>query len=103
MTVLLSFGNTLAMRYETSMTIKGQITVPKDVRDLLGLKPGQKVRIEMDEDGTVRILRADADAEREARLARVREAQAAFKAQDPMPGMDGLTFQRWIRGDGPEV
>ena len=91
------------MRYETSMTVKGQITVPKDVRDLLGLKPGQKVQIELGEDGTVRILRADADAEREARQARVREAQAAFKAQDPMPGMDGLTFQRWIRGDGPEV
>ncbi len=91
------------MRYETSMTVKGQITVPKDVRDLLGLKPGQKVQIEMDEDGVVRILRADADAGREARLARVREAQVAFKAQDPMPEMDGLTFQRWIRGDGPEV
>jgi AbrB family looped-hinge helix DNA binding protein len=91
------------MRYQTSMTVKGQITVPKDVRDLLGLKPGQKVQIEMGEDGVVRILRADADTERRAKLARVRDAQAAFKAQDPMPGMDGLTFQRWIRGDGPEV
>jgi AbrB family looped-hinge helix DNA binding protein len=91
------------MRYQTSMTVKGQITVPKDVRDLLGLKPGQKVQIELGEDGVVRILRADADTERRAKLARVRDAQAAFKAQDPMPGMDGLTFQRWIRGDGPEV
>lgn len=90
------------MRYETNMTVKGQITVPKDVRDLLGLKPGQKVGIELDDDGTVRIVKADELAVREARLARVREVQAAFKTQDPMPGMDGLTYQRWLR-EGPEV
>lgn len=90
------------MRYDTNMTVKGQITVPKGVRDLLGLKPGQKVGIVMDDDGTVRILRADETVEREARLARVHEVQAAFKAQDPMPGMDPVTYQRWLR-EGPEV
>lgn len=31
------------------MTSKGQMTVPKDVRDRLGLRPGDKV--EFDEDG----------------------------------------------------
>lgn len=90
------------MRYETNMTVKGQITVPKDVRDLLGLKPGQKVRIVLDDDGTVRILRADDTAEREGRLTRLREVQAAFKAQDPFVGMDPLEYQRWIR-ESPEV
>jgi AbrB family looped-hinge helix DNA binding protein len=89
------------MRYETSMTVKGQITVPKDVRDMLGLKPGQKVQIEVDADGVVRILRAD--AQREARLARVREAQAAFKAQDPMPGISNAEWFAVVRGPGPEV
>lgn len=90
------------MRYETNMTVKGQITVPKDVRDYLGLKPGQKVQIETNEDGTVQILKADQAVRREERLARVREIQAAFKAQDPMPGMSGLEYQRWIR-ESPEV
>lgn len=90
------------MRYETNMTVKGQITVPKDVRDLLGLKPGQKVRIETTEDGRVQIMKADDAARREERHARVRAMQAAFKAQDPMPGMDGLEYQRWIR-ESPEV
>lgn len=90
------------MRYETSMTVKGQITVPKDVRNLLGLKPGQKVGIVLDDDGTVRIMQADEAAKREAKLACVREVQTAFKAQDPMPGTDGLTYQRWLR-EGPEV
>lgn len=90
------------MRYDTRMTVKGQITVPKDVRDALGLKPGQKVRIEVGEDGVVRILGANREQEREAHLARVREVQAAFKAQDPMPNTDPLEYQRWLR-DGPEV
>lgn len=90
------------MRYETSMTVKGQITVPKDVREALGLKPGQKVRIEVDEHGVVRILGANVDIERRAKLDRIREMQAAFKAQDPMPGVDGLAYQRWLR-EGPEV
>ena len=86
------------MRYETSMTVKGQITVPKDVRDALGLKPGQKVRIEVDDDGVVRILGANEPAEREARLARVREVQAAFKAQDPTPEMSNAEWFAAVRG-----
>jgi len=89
------------MRYETNMTVKGQITVPKDVRDLLGLKPGQKVQIETDPDGTVRIVKADQDAEAERRkaefLARLKEAQAIFKANDPYPGMSTDEFMSMIR------
>ena len=90
------------MRYETRMTVKGQITIPKDVRVSLGLAPGQKVSIELQGDGSVYILKANEAAKREEKLARVRAIQAAFKAQDPMPGMDGLAYQRWIR-EGPEV
>lgn len=89
------------MRYETSMTIKGQITVPKDVRDLLGLKPGQKVRIETDPDGTVRIVKADPGAEAEQRkaefLERMKRAQAIFAANDAYPGMSTDEFMAMIR------
>lgn len=91
------------MRYETSMTVKGQITVPKDVRDLLGLKPGQKVGIELDDDGTVRIVRPAAGSGKDEWLARVKEAQRKFGGKHRFMGMDGLEYQRWIRPDRIDV
>lgn len=42
--------------YESTVTAKGQTTLPKDVRDLLGLKPGDRIRYLVTGD-TVRILR----------------------------------------------
>lgn len=42
--------------YESTVTAKGQTTLPKDVRDLLGLEPGDRIRYLVSGD-TVRILR----------------------------------------------
>lgn len=42
--------------YESTVTAKGQTTLPKDVRDLLGLEPGDRIRYFVTGD-TVRILR----------------------------------------------
>lgn len=42
------------------MTSKGQITVPKPVRDRLGLAPGDYLRFTFEEDGTVRVEPLDA-------------------------------------------
>lgn len=91
------------MRYETRMTVKGQITVPKDVRDSLGLKPGQKVGIELDAEGNARIIKVDEDGEKAEFLNRVRDAQQRYGGRDRFGGMDGVAYQRWIRGGGPEV
>jgi antitoxin PrlF len=46
---------------EAKMTSKGQITVPKDVRLRLGLKPGDRVRFIVEGDGRVRLLPAKRD------------------------------------------
>lgn len=95
------------MYYQSNMTSKGQVTVPKDIRDALGLAPGQAVEFELDADGNARILRADDRTSIEKKkadwLKRLNEVRAEFKLQDPFAGMDGLEYQRWIRGDGPEV
>jgi antitoxin PrlF len=37
----------------TTMTIKGQVTVPREIRDRLGLKSGDKMAFTMLSDGTV--------------------------------------------------
>lgn len=37
----------------TTMTTKGQVTVPRDIRDRLGLKSGDKMAFTMLSDGTV--------------------------------------------------
>jgi AbrB family looped-hinge helix DNA binding protein len=48
---------------EAKMTSKGQITVPKDVRLRLNLKPGDRVRFIIEADGRVRFLPAKRDIE----------------------------------------
>ena len=41
---------------QSTMTSKGQITVPKAVRERLHLNPGDKIEFLVDEDGTVRVI-----------------------------------------------
>jgi antitoxin PrlF len=41
---------------EATMTTKGQITIPKAVRDRLRLEPGDKVYFDITEDGSVRLV-----------------------------------------------
>lgn len=36
--------------YQVSLTKKGQMTIPKEIREKLDLSPGSKVSIEFDED-----------------------------------------------------
>lgn len=39
-----------------TMTTKGQITIPKEIRDALHLKPGDRVDFVLFEDGTAKLL-----------------------------------------------
>jgi AbrB family looped-hinge helix DNA binding protein len=42
-----------------TVTAKGQVTIPKPVRDLLGIVPGSKVDFRRIDDGNVVIVRSD--------------------------------------------
>jgi antitoxin PrlF len=41
---------------ESALTVKGQATIPKSIRDHLGLKPGDRVKFFVHPDGTVVLL-----------------------------------------------
>ncbi|WP_115734389.1 AbrB/MazE/SpoVT family DNA-binding domain-containing protein [Aminobacter aminovorans] len=43
----------------TTVTAKGQVTIPKPVRELLGIVPGSRVDFRRAADGSVVITRAD--------------------------------------------
>jgi antitoxin PrlF len=43
----------------TTVTAKGQVTIPKPIRDLLGIAPGSKVDFRRAADGRVVLTRAD--------------------------------------------
>jgi AbrB family looped-hinge helix DNA binding protein len=112
LTVLPILGITSSMNmhnriFRSSLTSKCQATIPKVVREALGLEPGGEVAFELDESGNVRILKVDEGAEIERRKAqfrqRLEEVRKKFRPLPEFAGMDGLEYQRWIRGDGPEV
>lgn len=47
------------MTMTTTVTAKGQVTIPKAVRDLLGIAPGSKVDFQRTADGSIVLIRAD--------------------------------------------
>ena len=50
----------------TTVTTKGQVTIPKPVRDLLGIGPGSKVDFRRAADGSVVLSRADRNSQQAA-------------------------------------
>jgi len=55
-----------------TVTSKGQVTIPKQVRDRLGIKPGSKVDFEVGEDGRAFLRRVGKRTVKPSRFDRMR-------------------------------
>ena len=55
----------------TTLTIKGQVTIPKQIRDALDLQPGCKLNFAVNDDGDVLLQKAVAGAKSSKRGAPV--------------------------------
>jgi AbrB family looped-hinge helix DNA binding protein len=51
----------------TTLTIKGQVTIPKQIRDALDLKPGCKINFAVNDSGDVILQKADAASANKAK------------------------------------
>ena len=65
------------MAKHNKLTVKGQVTVPKDVRDALGLRPGSRVSFEKNGAGDFVLRKVEPDA-----IAYEEQYQAALRAID---------------------
>lgn len=74
----------------TTVTSKGQVTIPKAVRDQLGLKPGSKVEFRSGRDGEIVLKRAD-EKRPPSRFAKLRGHAG--------PGMTTDQIMALLRGD----
>ncbi len=67
------------------VTAKGQVTIPKEVRDLLGLRPGSKVEFRRAADGSVVL------------------SNAVDKALSGQPAISRFERFRGQAGEGPDT
>jgi antitoxin PrlF len=80
----------------TTVTVKGQVTLPKQVRDAVGIKPGDRVEVRATAAGTVVIEKSGTVDDYEVRLYALAERRLID---------DGMTtdeFMRPMRGDPNE-
>ncbi len=88
------------MSYQSRVTIKGQITIPKDIRDALGLAPGELAELVPNADGDY-VLKHKKDVgdaiKRVAIRKQIARAQELFAKSNRFPGMSTDEYMAMIR------
>jgi AbrB family looped-hinge helix DNA binding protein len=90
------------IEHETTvnMTSKGQVLIPKAIRDRMGLVPNGPVRVGINSKGETVVLPPEREETREERVARIRAALDRARGSFPNPdGMSTDEYMRWLRGD----
>jgi antitoxin PrlF len=84
-----------ATKATTAITAKGQVTLPKRIREAVGLKPGDKVDVRATASGGVYI-------EKPGTSQRYRERLYAIAKERPIRDMTTDEFMKIMRGDPAE-
>jgi len=74
-----------------AVTSKGQVTIPKPVRDLLGIEPGTIVDFQRNDQGEIVLVRSDPSSSRPSRFSRLRGTLKSDLSTDEIMAM--------LRGD----
>lgn len=70
-----------------AVTSKGQVTIPKPVRDLLGIEPGTRVDFRRNDRGEVVLSRADEKQPGPSRFAKLRGSAKTDLSTDEIMAM----------------
>ncbi len=84
------------------VTSKGQVTIPKEIRERLGIVPGSEVEFLPTVDG-VRLVAFNENVSVEEKLRRFREALDRRRGVLDLDGMTSDEYFEWIRGPRAEV
>jgi antitoxin PrlF len=79
----------------TTVTVKGQVTLPKSVREAAGIKPGDKVEVRATASGGVYIEKAGARSAYQAKL-------RAWAKRRPIRGITTDELMEMTRGNPAE-
>ena len=77
----------------TTITSKGQVTIPKRVRDAMGAKSGTKVTVEFADGGA--IIRPVRKAGKSAYRKKIESVRGTMN----LGGMTSDEYIKWLRGD----
>lgn len=80
------------------VTSKGQVTIPKPVRDRLGLKVGSEVSFIEADDG-IRLVRRDGASSSGRDADEFERWLESVRGTIDTNGMDGVSYTNWLRGD----
>ncbi len=85
---------------ETTVTVKGQVTVPKPLRDHLGLVPGSRVSFLLDRDGRVVLQRAEGAGGGAPSPTRFARARGATRGRNSLSTEEIMKLTRGEDGGG---
>lgn len=84
----------------TNVTVKGQVTLPKAVREAAGIRPGDRVTVRVRPEGGVIVERETAPAEEAAFRASLEAlARRRLLAKGPLGDRTTDDLMRLLRGD----